>query len=64
MALATGSSDLEIVAELYWTAYSRPPSPGELAVASRHIAQAADRATALADVCWAILNTNEFLFQN
>ena len=64
MALAAGNSDLEIVTELYWTALSRPPAPGELTVASRHIAQAADRATALADVCWAILNTNEFMFQN
>jgi len=64
MALAAGSSDQEIVSELYWTAYSRPPSSTELNVASRHIAKAVDRATALADVCWAILNTNEFMFQN
>jgi len=63
-ALDAGSSDQGIVTELYWMAYSRPPSQEELTVAIQHIAQAADRPTALADVCWAIFNTNEFMFQN
>ncbi|MEC9080989.1 MAG: DUF1549 and DUF1553 domain-containing protein [Verrucomicrobiota bacterium] len=63
-ALDAGSSDQGIVTELYWMAYSRPPSQEELTVAIQHIAQAVDRSTALADVCWAIFNTNEFMFQN
>ena len=63
-ALAAGSSDREIVTEIYWTALSRPPSTGELTSAFRHIAGASDRAAALTDVCWAILNTNEFVFQH
>ena len=63
-ALAAGSSDREIVTEIYWTALSRPPSTGELTSAFRHIARASDRAAALTDVCWAILNTNEFVFQH
>jgi len=63
-ALADGGGDQKIVTELYWTALSRPPTPGEWSAASRHIARSADRAAALADVCWAILNTNEFMFQH
>ena len=63
-ALAAGRNDREIVRELYWTAFSRPPTEVEEASARRHIAAANDRAAALADVCWAILNTNEFMFQH
>ena len=63
-ALAAGRNDQEIVRELYWTAFSRPPTEVEEASAQRHIAAANDRAAALADVCWAILNTNEFMFQH
>ena len=63
-ALAAGRNDREIVRELYWTAFSRPPTEVEEASARRHISAANDRAAALADVCWAILNTNEFMFQH
>jgi len=52
------------VEELYLAALSRPPSKEEREFARRHIAKSNNRAVALADVCWAILNTNEFVFQH
>ena len=63
-ALAAGKSDHEIVEELYLAALSRLPSTEEREFARRHIAKSDNRAAALADVCWAILNTNEFVFQH
>ncbi len=64
-ALATaGKSNQEIVADLYLAALCRKPSDGEMAAATRHIDKAADRMRGLEDVCWALLNANEFLFQH
>jgi hypothetical protein len=57
-------SDEEIVTELYLAGVSRKPTAKELDVSLKHISSKPDRAAALEDVCWAILNTNEFLFQH
>lgn len=57
-------SDEEIITELYLAGVSRKPTAKELEVSLKHIASKPDRAAALEDVCWAILNTNEFLFQH
>ncbi|MDZ4779386.1 MAG: DUF1553 domain-containing protein [Planctomycetia bacterium] len=62
--VAAGKSDRAIVTELYLSAFSRPPSEQELAVADRHIAASGDRLAALEDLCWAVINANEFLFQH
>ena len=62
--LAAGRPADEIVQELYYAALSRPPTTEEQQLAARHVAQAKDRAAALADVLWSILNLNEFLFQH
>ncbi len=62
--VAAGKSDRAIVTELYLAAFSRPPSEQELAVADRHIAASGDRLAALEDLCWAVINANEFLFQH
>jgi len=59
-----GKSHSDIVTELYLAAFCRKPSPPELKAATDHIAKAADAQKGLEDVCWAILNTNEFLFQH
>jgi hypothetical protein len=59
-----GKSDAEIVTELYMAGLCRPPSEPELSAATKHIAGAGDRVRGLEDVCWAILNANEFLFQH
>ena len=63
-AVAAGKSDADAVGELYLAALCRRPGPEELATATGHVANAGDRLRGLEDVCWAILNSNEFLFQH
>jgi hypothetical protein len=63
--LNAGKPDEEIIRTLYLAAVCRQPSEGELKASLAHIASKPDnRVEALEDVCWAILNTNEFLFQH
>lgn len=62
--LAEQKTDREIVTELYLAGVARYPTEKELETSLNHIAGKSDRAAALEDICWAILNTNEFLFQH
>ncbi len=62
--VGAGKSDAEIVNELYQVALCRQPQAEEIEVAEKHIAAQEDRLQALEDVCWAILNAKEFLFQH
>ena len=57
-------SDEEIIDGLYKAAVCRPPTKTEMEASLKHIKSKEDRIIALEDVCWAILNTNEFLFQH
>jgi hypothetical protein len=57
-------TDEEIITELYLAGVARKPTAKELETSQKHIASKPDRAAALEDICWAILNTNEFLFQH
>ena len=57
-------TDEEIVDSLYRAAVCRPPTKTEMEASLKHIKSKEDRIVALEDVCWAILNTNEFLFQH
>ena len=61
---AAGKSNEEIIGDLYLSALCRKPSEPELQAATRHIANSGDRMRGLEDVCWALLNANEFLFQH
>lgn len=63
-AIAAGRSDVEIISELYLAAVCRAPSESELAVALKQIGIRGERGAALEDICWALLNTDEFLFQH
>ncbi|HEX4148446.1 MAG TPA: DUF1553 domain-containing protein, partial [Pirellulales bacterium] len=54
----------EPVRELYLAAFSRPPNPAELKAALQYIEAGEDPMRGLEDVCWALLNANEFLFQH
>ena len=62
--LATGRSHEEIIRELYLAGVCRTPTPKELEASLTHIAAKKDDIIALEDIAWAILNTNEFLFQH
>ena len=61
---AEGKSDDEIITKLYLSALARAPSTGELAAARKHLSGASSRKSAVADLCWIVLNLNEFLFQH
>ncbi len=62
--VTAGKSNEEIIGEMYLAALCRPPSEPEMAAATKHIVGAGDRTRGLEDVCWALLNANEFLFQH
>ncbi len=61
---SVGKTNEDIVGELYLAALCRKPGEPEMAAATKHIANAGDRMRGLEDVCWALLNANEFLFQH
>ena len=57
-------SDEEIIRELYLAAVCRQPTDKEMEASMNHIKSKEDRIVAFEDICWAIINTNEFLFQH
>ncbi len=60
-----GRSDLDVVNELYLSALSRFPSPAEIHVALQQArAKKEQRAAALEDLLWALLNSQEFLYNH
>lgn len=61
-AIVAGSSDDEIVSDMYLRALSRPPTEGELAAAREFLALSSNRQEILEDLQWALLNSKEFLF--
>ena len=62
--LKANKSDLEILNELYMAAVCRTPTPMEVDASMKHLAAKGDKIVAFEDICWALLNTNEFLFQH
>ncbi len=62
--LKAGKSNEEVITELYLAAFARKPSEPEMAAAVNHITASGDQVRGLEDVCWALLNANEFLFQH
>ncbi len=63
-SLNAGVSLEDTVRELYLAALCRQPSEAELTTAVEHSKTRGDAASALEDICWALLNTDEFLFQH
>lgn len=61
---SAGKNNQEIIDELYLSALARKPNDAERQAADKHITAQADRIQGLEDVCWAILNSKEFLFQH
>jgi len=62
--VAAGKTDDEIIRQLYLAALCRYPTETEVEAEARYIAGNEDRIQALEDICWVLLNTNEFLFQH
>ncbi|WP_197355310.1 DUF1549 domain-containing protein [Aureliella helgolandensis] len=54
----------EVIRQLYLAALCREPNEVELQLALTHCAQGEDPAVGVEDLCWALFNTDEFLFQH
>ncbi|RIK78334.1 MAG: hypothetical protein DCC67_11710 [Planctomycetota bacterium] len=61
--LADIPSDDELTAELYLRMLSRQPTADELARACAYIAEVGDRAAAVEDLAWALVNSAEFRYR-
>ena len=59
-----GRPTKEVIIELYRLALSRHPSESELNRSLAYAESHSDKARALEDICWAIINKDEFLFQH
>ena len=57
-------TDDRVVEELYLSALSRFPTTREQLTATTYLKRDANRAKALADLAWTLVNTREFLFQH
>jgi len=55
--------DGEIVTELYWATLSREPNQAELGALGDSLAQASDKRSALEDIAWSLLNSQEFMLR-
>jgi hypothetical protein len=62
--IQTGRPMQEIIIDLYRLALSRHPSESELNHSLAYAESHADKARAMEDICWAIINKDEFLFQH
>lgn len=61
---SSGQSTTENVQAIYARLFARPPRPNELATAVRFIESKPDREDAYRSLLWALLATNEFLFNH
>jgi hypothetical protein len=59
-----GLSQKEVVEQLYRAAVCRRPTDAELKAAIEHISTKKKPSEGFEDVCWALLNTQEFLTQH
>jgi hypothetical protein len=62
--IASGAESPEILDELYLSALCRPAGPSEREAMLKHLRDATDRRAAWEDICWAILNSKEFLLRH
>lgn len=63
-SLAAGKTIPQIIDELYMTALCRQPTAEELSAAINHCDASSNPEVGLEDICWALLNRDEFLFQH
>ena len=63
-ALQSGTAPEQIMTRLYLQALCRQPDRSELQASLRYFAGHTNKALAMEDICWAIVNKDEFLFQH
>ena len=57
-------TDEMLVRRLYLVSFNRPPTAAEIARARVVLAEAPNRAAGAQDLFWALLNSDEFLFNH
>ena len=62
--LNKGTQNEKIITELYMLALSRMPTRKEREAINDYLADKPTRDEGLADLMWAVMNMNEFLFQH
>jgi hypothetical protein len=62
--LAASPEPTAVAEELYLRCLARKPTPAESGKIASRLQQAADKKGALEDLFWALLNTNEFIFNH
>jgi hypothetical protein len=63
-ALGAGLTADAVLDELYLAGLCRLPNEAERTAAVNYLSQKEDKAAGFEDICWALLNTDEFLFQH
>jgi hypothetical protein len=63
-ALAANRSLTKIVDELYLAAFARRPTKEETDIAVDYVTASKNQGKACEDLCWAVMNQTEFLFQH
>jgi hypothetical protein len=58
------ASPEQVIDDLYWTALTRPPTAEEQARCVELLRNEPDRAAALQDIVWAVVNSKEFVFRH
>ena len=61
---AAGRTAVEVIRELYLAALCRQPTDTELEASLQHCQSRSDLVSGFEDLCWVLLNTDEFLFQH
>ena len=61
--LKQGRSDDEILTALYQRVLGRKPTDHERGVCRRYLARVGNRAEALEDILWSLVNSTEFLLK-
>ena len=57
-------SNEDLIRDLYLAAFSRLPREVEVTKLTAHLANSSNRQQSIEDVIWALMNTNEFMFQH
>jgi Protein of unknown function (DUF1549)/Protein of unknown function (DUF1553) len=61
---APGAMTRDLVIDFYFAALSRPPSEAEMKLGLAYVTESENARQGLEDLCWALVNSKEFLFQH
>ena len=62
-SMQSSETATQFIDNFWWSALSRPPTNEEAASMLEHVTKSSDPKSALQDIAWAVLNSNEFLLR-